>query len=310
MPLLRRKKITEVLRYRIERGLSTKALRGGDRLPSTRELARELKANPRVILAAYRELSAEGLVEIRKRSGNFVGARNLISDVRSAPPTSLVVNTLADGIERGYSTREFSNYLADASFGPGVRAAIVAGTIDQAEGISRELRTQFSVGTSTLAPEAVKLRGDIPAVLRRADFIVTTEAYGDRMGRLAARVLKPLVVITVRDNIINDEWHALMSRGVSVIACDRKFLDLMRHYLSSSPHAGAVKMFEAGVDSLDSIQGEDVTYITEAARKKLGTTRLPGTLVLPPRFISPACVLAILNIIVSLRFDRKPPAAQ
>jgi GntR family transcriptional regulator len=44
----------------------------GDRLPSVRQLAKELAVNPNTILHVYERLTAEGLLERRQGDGTFV----------------------------------------------------------------------------------------------------------------------------------------------------------------------------------------------------------------------------------------------
>jgi GntR family transcriptional regulator len=48
------------------------ALAPGDRLPSVRQLARELAVNPNTILHVYERLTAEGLLERRQGDGTYV----------------------------------------------------------------------------------------------------------------------------------------------------------------------------------------------------------------------------------------------
>jgi GntR family transcriptional regulator len=50
-------------------------LRPGERLPSVRELARELAVNQNTILRVYDRLCGEGLLEMRHGQGTFVAAR-------------------------------------------------------------------------------------------------------------------------------------------------------------------------------------------------------------------------------------------
>lgn len=307
MPLQKVKTITASLRYRVERALEMGALKSGDRLPSARELSREMGADPRVILSAYRTLEQEGLVEIRPRSGNYVSPRNIVSPSSAPPPTPVVVNILSEAISRGYSTKEFAGYLADASFGRRLQAAVVAGTSDQAEGIGRELRDDFSLSSVLISPRAIRQDQERSPGLRGADLIITTEAFGVSVSRIAKRLQKPVIVLTIRSNIISDEWVALMRRGVNVVAADREFVGLLHRYLSSSPQAEQVKMYVVGEDSLSAIDPASPTYVTHAARKKLGSTRIPGTLIPPPRVLSDTCVRAILKVAVSLRYDRAVP---
>ncbi|HLL89772.1 MAG TPA: GntR family transcriptional regulator, partial [Tepidisphaeraceae bacterium] len=50
-------------------------LRAGDRLPSVRELARELAVNQNTILRVYERLTAEGLLDRRHGDGTYVADR-------------------------------------------------------------------------------------------------------------------------------------------------------------------------------------------------------------------------------------------
>jgi len=50
-------------------------VRPGERLPSVRELARELAVNQNTVLRVYERLCGEGLLEMRHGQGTFVAAR-------------------------------------------------------------------------------------------------------------------------------------------------------------------------------------------------------------------------------------------
>src|SRR5215469_17626475 len=62
--------IYEAYRNKIVRG----DLRGGELVPSTRELARELRVSRLPVLNAYSQLLAEGHFESRAGSGTFIAA--------------------------------------------------------------------------------------------------------------------------------------------------------------------------------------------------------------------------------------------
>jgi GntR family transcriptional regulator len=51
------------------------SLSPGDRLPSVRELARQLGVNQNTILRVYERLCGDGLLEMRQGQGTFVAAR-------------------------------------------------------------------------------------------------------------------------------------------------------------------------------------------------------------------------------------------
>ncbi len=60
------------------------ALRGGDKLPSVRELATSLTINPNTIQRAYRELEADGYIESVTGKGSFVSCRSDAIEGRKA----------------------------------------------------------------------------------------------------------------------------------------------------------------------------------------------------------------------------------
>jgi len=57
---------------RVKVAIAAGELRAGDGLPSVRLLAGQLRINPATVVQAYRELEAEGFVEMRQGAGTFV----------------------------------------------------------------------------------------------------------------------------------------------------------------------------------------------------------------------------------------------
>ena len=91
----------------------------GDRLPSVRELARELAVNQNTVLRVYERLCGEGLLEMRHGQGTFVTGR--MSKTRMAAHRTRLVDELrqiarqATGL--GLSTDELHELLAEAAHG-------------------------------------------------------------------------------------------------------------------------------------------------------------------------------------------------
>jgi GntR family transcriptional regulator len=64
--------ITRQIADQIRTHCASGTLCAGDRLPSVRQLARELAVNQNTILRVYERLTAEGLLERRQGDGTFV----------------------------------------------------------------------------------------------------------------------------------------------------------------------------------------------------------------------------------------------
>jgi GntR family transcriptional regulator len=94
-------------------------LQPGERLPSVRELARELAVNQNTVLRVYERLCGEGLLEMRHGQGTFATGR--MSKARMAAHRARLVDELrqiarqATGL--GLTTDELHELLAEAANG-------------------------------------------------------------------------------------------------------------------------------------------------------------------------------------------------
>jgi GntR family transcriptional regulator len=93
---------------RIRLAIAAGELRPAAALPSVRQLAAELRVNPATVVQAYRDLEAEGFVEIRHGAGTFVRelapARRARERAREA--SALVRRLLGDARRAGVSLAE------------------------------------------------------------------------------------------------------------------------------------------------------------------------------------------------------------
>jgi GntR family transcriptional regulator len=76
----------------------------GDRLPSVRELAKELAINPNTVARAYGELESQGVIVRRQGSGCFVtGASSALRlDERRRQLAELVDRTVTEAFHLGF----------------------------------------------------------------------------------------------------------------------------------------------------------------------------------------------------------------
>lgn len=109
----------------VKRAAATGRLRTGDKLPSVRELAKELVVNPNTVARAYQVLEAEGVTVSRRGAGTFVAERKIVMrrDAMVAAFGNALDAALTDAVTRGLgkddARRAFEEVLERFDFGTG-----------------------------------------------------------------------------------------------------------------------------------------------------------------------------------------------
>ena len=100
----------EQIAARIRLAVASGDLAPGDSLPSVRALARDLRVNPATIVQAYRDLAADGFVEMRHGQGTFVQEVSdfLRDEERATHAQQMVRKLLEDGARLGVGAEELS----------------------------------------------------------------------------------------------------------------------------------------------------------------------------------------------------------
>ncbi len=98
----------------VRRGLVRGTLRPEDALPSVRDLASDLRVNPRTVSQAYAELERDGVVLVRHGKGTFV-APEVRPDQRERPRLAKQVarRALADASRNGLVLEEVLEALRE-----------------------------------------------------------------------------------------------------------------------------------------------------------------------------------------------------
>src|SRR5437762_3273589 len=100
------------LEAQIVLGILSNDLKAGQRLPSTRELARRYKIHSNTVSATYRQLAGKGWVDFRKGSGIYVRERESErSHDGNLPLDRLISFFLNIGLDKGLSLREIQSRL-------------------------------------------------------------------------------------------------------------------------------------------------------------------------------------------------------
>jgi len=294
--------IVESLRGRILRGLQVGTLRTGDRLPSARELVGEFHADHRIILTAYRQLAAEGLVQVRERGGIYIAATN---DAIGFPlgTGEVFVDILTTGFGHEIAGPALHDWLRRVTETLRLRALVVATTRDQMAGLSRELRDDFGLAADGIIGSELAVERPLPSIARRADVVIATRAQASLGERVANELARPLLFVDVRPDLVAGEWALLLRRPAWAIVGSAEVGDMLRQFFSDVPGAENLQVLVFGRDDLGVIPEGAPTYATPAVREQLDEARLRGRLVPPARTIATESARTIFRFIVRANIE-------
>lgn len=169
----------------VSRQIRSGALTPGSRLPTVREVARELKVSPATVNQAWRALAAAGAIVARGRAGTFVGA-----------PTTR--SATAVGRYQRLHPPSYSAFRIDLSRGtpdpellPDLGAALRDLTRDGASDLAADY-----LGAAVLPELATKVRADWPF---RAERLAVLDGALDAVDRLLSAHIRLGDAVAVED---------------------------------------------------------------------------------------------------------------
>lgn len=289
--------IVETLRTRLLRALQSGAVTRGDRLPSARDLMREFKVDHRLILAAYRLLADEGLVELRQRGGIYVAARRG-GGALPPLPEGWVAGVLTQALAREIAGPELHEWLRRCTETLRLRAAAIATTSDQGYGLCRELQDDFGLESDVVLAEELTAGSVLPLPVRRADLLVTTEAHATRVRELGAELKKAVTVIELRPDLTVGEWALLLRRPVYAVVATAEFGEMLRRFFAEVPGVENLRVLVLGRDDLAAIPDGAPTYVTQSVRAQLAGVAIRGRILPAARTISMRSAREIFDFIV------------
>jgi DNA-binding transcriptional regulator YhcF (GntR family) len=265
----RRDDISDTLRQRVLSALHFGTLGAGSRLPSARVLAAELKADPRVVTAAYRRLEDEGVVERRPPSrAYFVGDARPTAGALT-PTAEWLVDVYAGSLARGIPAPDFPEHARRSLETLRLRAACIECNRDQLVWLCRELQEDYGVHASEVEVESLTDEAPLPPALRSADLLVTTVRHAEIVQRLGARLGKPVIVATVRPDLATAIARLLDAGPFYFVGTDPRF-ERKLHELYPDVPAAHLRVVLAGRDDVDAVPDGSPAYVMRTARDLLG----------------------------------------
>jgi DNA-binding transcriptional regulator YhcF (GntR family) len=300
------------LRDRVIGGLHRGTLRGGDRLPGVRETARETGLNARTVARMYRQLEAEGLVEVRGRSGVYV-ARQEQRDGEMLPETARwMTGVLVEAWRRMIKLPDFPGFIRRYTESARIRCALVESVEDAVTAYSTELREHLGLDVQTVSFDSRGVQreegvfdfgrdlGRLMDELRDADLIVTTSFYA-RPVRAAAEALdKPVVTLTAHPEFEAAIRRRLDEGRLTVVVTDPRFGERVRIAYGEGRGDDRIRIVLADdVGAVAELDPSEPVLLTRAAHERLGEVDL--TLLFPhsPSF-SPASARELAEVLIRL----------
>lgn len=290
--------LVEVLRARILRGLHARTLAPGDRLPSAREVGADFAADHRVVLAAYRELAEEKLVEIRQRTGIYLARRFWAG--ANTPGLEWLIDTLQQGLARDVPIFRLHEWFQRVVLTRRLRAILVEGTGDQIEGICHELRADYGFDARGIeATELADPKDSTIVALRQADLIVTTRAFATLVRQIGESVHVPVIVAEFGVSLMGGDWHQLLRERLYVLVGDERSVPaLTQRFEELGCAMENLRVLVVGRDDVAVIPADATVYVTRGAARALGQTVVPGRHLPPARGFAPATARALIDHVV------------
>lgn len=296
-PRRRRSELADALRRRVVGALSSGAIRRGERLPSAREVAAEIEADPRLVLAAYRILAREGVVEIRRRSGIYVASTPQVQGGPAVVADGWLVDVLSEAVEHGIPATRVGDWLKRCTTTRRLRAAVIAETVDQLDAFCGELRDDYGVDAVPFASDALERPGGLPPEMLGADFVLAADGFAERLRAALTPRGKRVVAVNTRTRV-SPEWKRMLARApiYMVVADARSLQGYDERVLGDlGPRFRHIVL---GRDDLRQIPPGANVYVSRSARRRLGNTSLPGRQLPTERAFGADTVRELLTLVV------------
>jgi DNA-binding transcriptional regulator YhcF (GntR family) len=293
----RQSAIADALRRRILGGVHLGTLGPDDRLGSVRDVAAQLRVDPRVVHAAYRQLAAEGLVSLRPRSGVFVATTAGQAEPFLPQTAAGVVDLFMLARSRGLAPTELRRQARLCLDSVRVRAACIECNQDQIHALCSELRHDYGIEATGVECDEALRPGSPARALERVDFLVTTRFHDVELKRRAARLRKPLVVISLEPEFMDQIRRVVAEEPLYFLCVDPRFAAKLPRIFAGLE--AAIRPVVLGRDALDLIPTDALVYAMASAREHLpARPRSLPRLVTAPGMFSAASARALLTAIV------------
>lgn len=281
--------LTDRLRSRLIGELHIGHLRPGDRLPPIRELAADLDADHRAVADAYRRLEAEGLVELRGRTGAYVAVQQRLGGELMEETARWLAGTLMEARKRRVTVPDLPDFIRRCTASVRLRSAFFDSNEDSLVAVCAELTDDFGLDATPVhvngALTGQLRREKLPAEIQGAHLLVTNRFHAEHVGKIAELLGKPMIVATLASEMVGVIERRLRESRLTLMAVDPAFAERFRSvYGHVSPHPDPIRVvFASDAQAIARLDRLEPVLATRAARRQLPDLDLP---LLLPRYPS------------------------
>lgn len=243
-------------------------LRGGDHLPSIREMGKRLGRNSRTVRAAYTALEREGLVEVRGRSGVFVARQEIAGDEASEETARWLSGVIVEAWKRRIAVGALPGLIQRFTSARRVTCGLVDLIEDGVFALTHELEDEWGFAVQVIAPDAIERTRDV-------DFFAATSFYAASVRAAVEALGKPLVVLTVHPGLKDALASRIREGTLTVVAVDPHFADRIRVGYSADDPSRVRFVAADDRNAVAALDPREPVLLTRAARRRLGSVDLP-----------------------------------
>jgi DNA-binding transcriptional regulator YhcF (GntR family) len=243
-------------------------LGGGDRLPSIRDVGRQLGRNSRTVRAAYTALEEEGLVEVRGRSGVFVASQEIAGDETSEETARWLSGVIVEGWKRRIAVGALPGLIQRFTSSRQVTCGLVDLIEDGIVALKHELEHEWGFDVRVIAPDAIERTRDV-------DFFAATSFYAASIHAAVDALAKPLVVLTAHPGLKDALASRVRVGSLTVVAVDPHFADRIRVGYSADDPSRVRFVAADDRKTVAALDPQEPVLLTRAARRRLGNFDVP-----------------------------------
>ncbi len=193
-------KLAGLFRGSLALALYVGLVRPGDRIPGIREVARVTRLNHKTVARVYRALEGEGVLEVRDRSGVYVGRQGWTDRHAADGTEAWAVDVLTEAWRRRIGIAGLPELVRRWTASIPLRCACVESDPTRRAALCAQLREAFGLECVPVAldPAQEGAVGGLAEAVGAVDFVVSTPFHAGRLRALARSLRKPLVVATAR----------------------------------------------------------------------------------------------------------------